>query len=215
MKPLTSYNRAAGYLNKIFDLLNETYFENALARPTITIQSSPKCYGHFSLREDTWVSKLGMTHEINIGAGTLARPIEEIVCTMLHEAIHYWNYQNGVKDCSRGSTYHNGRFKAAAESRDLIVTHSEKYGWSHTSPSDAILQFCLDNDLSDIQITRNEPISYGIPGTGTQSGTDGTITTKPSSSRKYVCPCCRNSVRATKNVNIACLDCNVQMVLSV
>ena len=77
MKQLTSYNRVAGYLNKIFDLLNEEYFGSTLSRPTITIQSTPKAYGHFSLREDTWVSKLGGTHEINIGAGTLARPIEE------------------------------------------------------------------------------------------------------------------------------------------
>ena len=30
MKQLTSYNRAAGYLNKIFDLLNEEYFESTL-----------------------------------------------------------------------------------------------------------------------------------------------------------------------------------------
>ena len=28
MKQLTSYNRVAGYLNKIFDLLNAEYFEN-------------------------------------------------------------------------------------------------------------------------------------------------------------------------------------------
>lgn len=75
MKELTSYNRVAGYLNKIFDLLNAAYFENALSRPTITIQSTPKAYGHFSLREDTWLSKNGATHEINIGAGTLSRPI--------------------------------------------------------------------------------------------------------------------------------------------
>lgn len=27
MKELTSYNRAAGYLNKIFDLLNARYFK--------------------------------------------------------------------------------------------------------------------------------------------------------------------------------------------
>ena len=32
MKQLTSYNRVAGYLNKIFDLLNETYFESTLSR---------------------------------------------------------------------------------------------------------------------------------------------------------------------------------------
>ena len=31
MKELTSYNRVAGYLNKIFDLLNETYFESELS----------------------------------------------------------------------------------------------------------------------------------------------------------------------------------------
>lgn len=56
MKELTSYNRVAGYLNKIFDQLNERYFESALSRPTITIQSTPKAYGHFSLRKDTWLS---------------------------------------------------------------------------------------------------------------------------------------------------------------
>ncbi len=82
MKELTSYNRVAGYLNKVFDLLNEEFFENTLSRPTITIQSTPRAYGHFSLREDTWVSKLGGTHEINIGAGTLARPIEEVAATL-------------------------------------------------------------------------------------------------------------------------------------
>ena len=85
MKELTSYNRVAGYLNKMFDMLNAEFFENALSRPTITIQSTPRAYGHFSLREDTWVSKLGATHEINIGAGTLARPIEEVAATLLHE----------------------------------------------------------------------------------------------------------------------------------
>ena len=29
MKQLTSYNRVAGYLNKLFDLLNQRFFENA------------------------------------------------------------------------------------------------------------------------------------------------------------------------------------------
>ena len=214
MKQLTSYNRAAGYLNKIFDLLNEEYFENTLSRPTITIQSTPKAYGHFSLREDTWVSKLGGTHEINIGAGTLARPIEEVCATLLHEMVHYHNYICGIQDCSRGNTYHNKRFKAAAEARGLIVDHSDKYGWSHTSPGDSLLQFCLDNDLSDILINRNELYGYRVTGTGTHSGTATTLPPKTSSTRKYICPCCGNSVRATKAVNIGCLDCAVQMVLA-
>ena len=211
MKQLTSYNRAAGYLNKIFDLLNEEYFESTLSRPTITIQSTPKAYGHFSLREDTWISKLGGTHEINIGAGTLARPIEEVCATLLHEMVHYYNHVQGIQDCSRGNTYHNRKFKAAAEARGLIVDHHDKYGWTITSPSDALLQFCLDNDLSDILINRNEFFGYRVTGTGAHSGTATPPPPRTSSTRKYLCPCCGNSVRATKHVNIGCLDCGVQM----
>lgn len=215
MKQLTSYNRAAGYLNKIFDLLNDEFFEGALSRPTITIQSTPKAYGHFSLRDDTWVSKLGGTHEINIGAGTLARPIEEVTATLLHEMVHYYNYEAGIQDCSRGNTYHNRRFKDAAESRGLCVTHSDKYGWSHTSPDDALLDFVLENGLTDILINRNEFTGFQIPGTGTHSGTLTPPPPRKSSTRKYICPCCGNSVRATKTVNIGCLDCQEQMLLVV
>ena len=152
MKELTSYNRVAGYLNKIFDLLNAEYFENTLSRPTITIQSTPKAYGHFTLSGDTWVSKLGGTHEINIGAGTLARPIEYICATLLHEMIHYKNHEDGIQDTSRGGTYHNKHFKESAEACGLIVEHSEKYGWSHTSPADSLLDFVLENGLTDILI---------------------------------------------------------------
>ncbi len=213
MKELTSYNRVAGYLNKMFDLLNAEFFESALSRPTITIQSTPKAYGHFSLRDDCWISKNGKTHEINIGAGTLARPIEEVAATLLHEMVHYYNYENGVQDCSRGNTYHNRRFKEAAEAHGLLVRHSDRYGWSHTAPSDALLDFVLDYGLTDILISRNEFSGFQLTGTGTHSGTpSGAAAPKKSSSRKYVCPCCGMSVRATKEVNIGCLDCGVKMV---
>lgn len=214
MKQLTSYNRVAGYLNKVFDLLNAEFFESTLSRPTITIQSTPKAYGHFSLREDTWVSKLGGTHEINIGAGTLSRPIEEVAATLLHEMVHYFNYEQGIQDCSRGNTYHNRRFKEAAEARGLIVTHSDKYGWSHTSPSDRLLEVILDNDLTDILINRNEYTGFRITGTGTHSGAGAVLPPKRSSTRKYICPCCGMSVRATRAVNVACMDCDMQLVLA-
>ena len=217
MKELSTYNRAAGYLNKIFDLLNHDFFEGALSRPTITIQSTPKAYGHFSLRDDTWISKNGVSHEINLGAGTLSRPIENVAATLLHEMVHYYNYINGIQDCSRGNTYHNRRFRDSAEAHGLIVEHHEKYGWSITSPSDRLLDFILEHDLTDILINRNESYGIRVPGTGTHNGTGTMITggKRLSSTRKYVCPCCGNSVRATKNVNIGCLDCMETMYLAV
>ena len=144
MKQLTTYNRAAGYLNKLFDLLNQRFFEDELSRPTITIQSTPKAYGHFSLREDTWISANGATHEINIGAGTLSRPIEHICATLLHEMCHYYAYVHQIKDTSRGGTYHNKRFKLLAESHGLVIEHHPKYGWTITSPGEELIDFILE-----------------------------------------------------------------------
>lgn len=214
MKELTTYNRVAGYLNKIFDILNAEFFENTLSRPTITIQSTPKAYGHFSLREDTWLSKGKSSHEINIGAGTLARPIENVAATLLHEMVHYYNYVCGVQDCSRGNTYHNKRFREEAEAHGLIVEHHPQYGWSITSPADVLLEVVLDYGLTDILINRNDYSTYAIIGKGTHSGTGNTPPPRTSSTRKYICPCCGNSVRATKYVNIACMDCDQQMMIA-
>lgn len=212
MKQLTTYNRVAGYLNKIFDLLNEHFFENALSRPTITIQSTPKAYGHFTTRSDTWISASGESHEINIGAGTLSRPIEDVVATLLHEMVHYYNYVNGIQDCSRGGTYHNKRFRDAAKSRGLQVEHDNKYGWTLTSPGDELLDFVVENDLTDILITRNDWCWSAVGTAGNHIG--GGIETPPkkSSSRKYVCPNCGISVRATKVVRIACVNCMQNMI---
>lgn len=215
MKQLTTYNRAAAYLNMIFDLLNARYFEGALSRPIITIQSTPKAYGHYTLYDAWSVDGDKGMREINIGAGTLSRPIENVVSTLLHEMVHYHNDQSGVKDCSRGNTYHNRKFKDAAEACDLLVEHHDTYGWSITAPSDALVEFCLENDLREIRLCRNDIVLPRVSGTGTHAGTftfgGGS---KKSSTRKYVCPCCGMSVRATKAVNIACLDCNEQLVVA-
>ena len=74
----------------------------------------------------------------------------------------------------------------------------------------------LDNDLTDILLNRNEFTSFQMPGTGTHSGgTEVSITPKKkSSTRKYVCPCCGMSVRATREVRIACMDCGEQMIVA-
>ena len=119
--------------------------------------------------------------------------------------VHYWNYENGIQDCSRGGTYHNKRFKEAAEARDLCIEHDARYGWTITSPADGLLDFILQNGLTDILLNRNEASGFQITGTGTHSGNTNGAPPKPSSTRKYICPCCGMSVRATKEVRIMCI----------
>lgn len=209
MKQLTEYNRVAGYLNKIFSLLNETYFENALSKPVITIQSTPRAYGHVSCAK-VWTSDEEHRHELNIGAGTLRRNIENVVATMLHEMVHLWNIQNGVQDCSRGGAYHNKRFKEEAEKRDLIIEHHASYGWTLTTPSDALIEWCIKNDLAEIRVTRHDGAFSFTPPAGGKAGTHAPPTAtgkKPSSTRKYICPHCSASVRATRDISIICGAC--------
>ena len=74
MKELTSYNRVAGYLNKIFDQLNERYFESALSRPTITIQSTPKAYGHFRCGKIPGYPKTAQPMRSTLGQGRSLAP---------------------------------------------------------------------------------------------------------------------------------------------
>lgn len=210
MKQLTEYNRVSGYLNKIFSLLNETYFENALSKPVITIQSTPRAYGHVTVGK-IWDSDGERRHELNIGAGTLTRPIENIVATMLHEMVHLYNLSRGVQDCSRGGSYHNTKFRDEAIKRDLNIEHHPSYGWTITTPSDNLIMWCLDRDLIEIQVNRNEgyalpPSTGGKTGTATIKPTTGTGK-KPSSTRKYVCPCCGSSVRATREIKLICGEC--------
>lgn len=64
-----------------------------------------------------------------------ARSIEDVVATLIYEMVHCDNYEKGIKDCSRGGTCHNKRFKVSAKSHGLCGAHSEKCGWSHTSTS--------------------------------------------------------------------------------
>ena len=67
--------------------------------------------------------------------------------------------------------------------------------------------FVNEMGWGDIDLSRNG--TDFISGGGSSGRTP-----KPSSTRKYICPCCGNSCRATKNINIGCLDCSVVMVLA-
>lgn len=78
MKETIKTSRTAGYLEKIFRALNADWFGGELEEPIITIQSTPRAYGHVTVAK-VWKRKDQQRHELNIGAETLERPIEEVV----------------------------------------------------------------------------------------------------------------------------------------
>lgn len=217
MKELTSYNRTVQYLNKVFKLINAEYFDDELEMPTITVQSTVGAYGHVTTSK-IWKNEKGVaTYELNIGADYLARPIENIVATLIHEGCHLYAMQNDIKDTSNNGVYHNKRFKMLAEERGLSVSRHDKYGWTITEPTEETINFCIDNDLQEIMITRDTEFSFvGINRGGkTVDGADTPMKpkTKKGNSIKWSCPCCGAIVRSTKVLNIVCGDCNEQFVM--
>lgn len=212
MKETVKTSRTAGYLEKIFRALNTRYFEGQIEEPVITIQSTPRAYGHVTVAKSWHKANGEQRHELNLGAGTLDRPIENVVATVLHEMVHLFNLQNGVQDCSRGGTYHNKKFRDAAQARDLEISYDSRIGWSVTAPTDALIEFIIEQGWDDIRMSRADGFTARGTGAGAGAGNGGSGTPKPSSTRKLICPCCGQSVRATRAVNILCGDCMIKIV---
>lgn len=215
MKTIDQMSRLTGELEKIFRLLNQDFFDNELSTPIITVIPTLRAYAHY-VPFDIWNTKDTGKREINIASGTLDRPIENIVASMLHEMTHFYNDSIlNVQDTSRGGTYHNKHFAKQAEQRGLIVTRSDKYGYAHTAPADSLLEWVLEhNELKEIEMCRANPVTKAVS-IGTHTGNNGLTpiaTTSNGHHRKYICPCCGNSCRATKQINIICGDCMERMI---
>ena len=169
-------------------------------------------YGHFTCNK-VWQAGDERRYEINISSATLSRPIEETCATLLHEMCHCLAAEKGIKDTSgSGNFYHNRKYKEIAESHGLCVEKHPKYGWTITSPGLPLLDFIEEQGWQDLQMC--EAVSlWDVIGTLPKGAGNGTApkTKKPSSTRKYICPCCHQSVRATKAVNILCGDCMEKM----
>lgn len=216
MKELTRMSRTAGMLEKMFRALNAEFFSGEeVQEPIITVQSTPRAYGHVTVCE-TWKCKGEGRKELNISADWLERPIEEIAATMLHEMVHIYNMEHDVKDTSRGNTYHNKRFKAEAERRGLVIDYDSRIGWSITHPSERLLDFIISQGWTEIQIGRMIDIGALLPPSGGKTGAGGATAgpdtlpkRKKSSTRKYQCTCCKASFRATKTIRALCMDCKV------
>lgn len=215
MKELTNIQRAIQFLNKVFKGVNETYFNNDLEMPVITIQTSVGAYGHITV-DKVWQTDGIARYELNIGAETLNRPIENVVTTMIHECVHLYCLMNNIKDTSNNGVYHNKRFKKIAEEMGHIqITKHEKYGFTISEPTEETIRFCLDYGFDDIKISRKSPYyTVGTTTTTTPTSTNTPKVRKPSSTRKYICPCCGNSFRATKQINVLCMDCNEQYIVA-
>lgn len=202
-------------LEDLFSKFNAEFFGGELEKPIITVSpdttkgaygwctawkawsdKEPKKFSELKPEEIEALKSEGF-YEINLCAEHLARPFEKVAETLLHEMVHLYNLQVGVQDTSRGGTYHNKKYKAAAEQHGLNVEQDAKYGWTKTSLNDEAKAFVDSLADTKFQLFRKQIPKF--------SGK-----TSKQSTRKYVCPMCGCIIRATKEVHVLCVDCDAE-----
>lgn len=186
---------------ELFDLFNAHFYNGELTRPAITVSpdGGRGAYGWCSVQE-VWKADNEMHREINLCAEYLDRPMNEVCATMLHEMVHLYNLLHGIEDTSNNGYYHNKRFKDTAEAHGLHIEKDKKYGWTVTSLTPEA-EAWLKDTLGDESINASRlPEASGVKGGGSKS---------KNRSIKYVCPECGTIIRATREVNVVCGDCEV------
>ena len=185
-------------LEDLFDFLNTQYFEGALPKTVITVQSTPKAYGHCT-NGKVWGAKGEFQfYEINLGAEFLNRPSASTAATLLHEMVHLYCRENDIKETCQGVRYHTKVFKAEAEARDLNIEYHRSIGYSITSPTEALIDNLEAAGFEDIPFARH---NLG----------DGKAAPKRKKSHKYECPECQQSFRTTAELNLTCSNCDEPM----
>lgn len=189
------------YFERAFDVLDYSYFESKLPKTILTIQSTPKNFGHASVRQ-IWEVGKEEGYEINLSAEHLNRSTEEILATLLHEMVHVHCREQGIIELTRSGTYHNKKFKYECEKRDLKVINDKNYGWSITEPTARFIKLVQVEGLNkDIAFFRKR-VSLGKKKEKKQSST-----------RVYYCPSCEKKIRATSDVSVLCLICTEEFIL--
>ncbi|MBR5565352.1 MAG: SprT-like domain-containing protein [Roseburia sp.] len=201
-------------LEYAFTVLNNVYYDNELPPIVITLQSSPRSNGHFTVGK-VWRAEQTHLNEINISVEHLDRPIENVMATLQHEMVHYYCQLKSIADVSQNGRYHNKLFKQEAEKRGLLISYEKYIGYSRTQPSQEFIDVIRSHGIEKPLDINRDGVQFYITGIGGGvTGTDGTdgglavVPKKPKcSTRKYQCPSCQNSFRATKDIRVLCLDC--------
>lgn len=198
-------------LENLYAALNFKLYGGELPAVVITIQqdTTSGAYG-WATREKAWFKDVdfgagiptkeereSMTgyREINLCAEHMNRGFVAVAETLIHEMAHIYAGEHGIKDTSRRGTYHNEKYREIAENHGLVCKKTEKYGYSETALNAQTAKY-IDGIKGEFHLAR-------LPKVKKQKAKSNSI--------KYVCPCCGTIVRATKEVNILCGDCELLM----
>ena len=192
---------------KSFQLANKKFYNGELEAPVITIQQGAKerAYGWVSLQKVWHEEKGGEYRELNISAEYLQRGFVDVATTLLHEMVHIRNMMDGVQDTARRGIRHNQKFADAGAEHGMEPYKGDdfdKAGW-RVKMTEETEAWAVEN-FKDLQAALT--MYRDVAKKGEKKKTASRVL-------KYVCPCCGQSVRATKEIYLICGACKEDMTL--
>ena len=198
-------------LHKLFDNLNQEFFQNELPECIITVQAKGNtgAYGWFTPAK-VWNVEKESKHEINITAELLSHEYIDIAKTMLHEMIHLYCNTNNIKDVSRGNSYHNSKFKEESIKHGFYYKESsydKKYGWTFSELTEESIEKINNfkiNKGSLRRINRKDVAANGAPHPA-----------KKSNIIKWTCGC-GDIIRSSKSdIKAVCGKCYTEFKMEI
>ena len=154
MKQTIKTSRVAGQLEKMFRALNNRFFDGELPEVVISLKKTAGAYGHFTTGK-VWKTGEERRYEINISSASLNQECAFLAGVLVHEMVHEYCAEHGIKDTSNNGVYHNKNFRHIAETHGLEVEHHPKYGWTITSPGLELLDFVEEQGWQDFQMVES------------------------------------------------------------
>jgi hypothetical protein len=155
--------------------------------------------GHFV--DSQWQHGRDVLSEVLVSGEGLARTVDEVLATLLHEAAHGVAFVRKVQDTSRQGRWHNRRFATIATELGLSVAQAPKIGWSVTTLGPGVLEQYVDV-VEGLDAALKAYRYPTMPATGKASARNGVV---------LVCTCgrkIRTSTTAAAQGSITCGVCD-------
>lgn len=198
-----------------YDFFNKELFDELLPNCLITLQRQRRTYGYFCAQK--FAGAAGQTDEIALNPQYFAaRPVAEVLSTLVHEQVHQWQERFGKPGRRR---YHNKEWATKMETVGLVPSDTGKEGGKKTG--ERMTHFIRVGGPFDQAVGKLVAGGFLIPWAdhipegeaegGTEPGEPGKRKNR-SNRHKFSCPTCAANVWGKPGLKIICGECEVRFI---
>ena len=190
------------FLYEHVDLMRAEFFGGQVPEVVLSFDvTDRRTLGHYTIRRNG----LGVRWALNLNPIHLARPVYEVLVTLLHELAHAWQHEHGTP---AKPPHHNRQFRERCDAFGIPTDEGgHDLGPRHGTPFEA---YCKRHGIGFPPAPGAANAAAGSPGAPGPSPLLPVPPAKPRGSklRKWQCPCGVNARVAIAGFDATCNRCH-------